>query len=423
MKNVGKIIPRTAMPIGNEELATALKGFFGGDVAAEKEVANFENDLARYLGVKKALAFNSGRTALYMALQALELRPGEKVIVPAYICAIVFEVVLRLGLKPVLVDVNPDTCNINSDLLMKAITSDTRAVVPAHLFGRPCEMDRIMEIADKRGLYVIEDAAQALGAEYKGIKVGTFGDVAFFSFGPGKSMTCGEGGAMVVNNSELEERLIEAQMELTEPDFNWTLQVVRNIVAMRFFSNPHLYTLIREYMEENLQETDDKILENCLSLFHHKDNRVLHKTVKLAKMPRFSAKIARTQLKKLDMFNEKRISNATMLSRLLNGVKGAVELPEMNGDAKSTFTRYPVKIVKKSRDELARRLIKEGIDSEKPYNYLVGLFQSIGVEAPSALTLTRSLITIPNHPLLESSDLVKIAKALSNQISATSTND
>ena len=110
MKNVGKIIPRTAIPIGNEELATALKGFFGGDDVAEKEVANFENDLAAYLGVKKALAFNSGRTALYTALQALNLKPGEEVIVPAYICAIVFEVVLRLGLRPVLVDVNPNTC-------------------------------------------------------------------------------------------------------------------------------------------------------------------------------------------------------------------------------------------------------------------------------------------------------------------------
>jgi perosamine synthetase len=185
------MIPRTAIPIGNEELFSIL---FPVMRNGNEEIADFEMDLASYLGALKVFAVNSGRTALFSALQALGLKKGENVIVPAYTCAIVFEVILRLGLKPNFVDVDPETYNFDPELIPKAITSGTRAIIPVHLFGAPCEMDQIMEIASKYGLFVVEDVAQALGAEYKGRKLGTFGDLAMFSFGPGKSVMSGEGG-------------------------------------------------------------------------------------------------------------------------------------------------------------------------------------------------------------------------------------
>lgn len=418
MKNVGKMIPRTAIPIGNEEIAVVLSRFLAGEHLVGEQVETFENYLTAYLRVRRTFAFNFGRTALYAAIQALDLKPGEEVVVPAYTCAIVFEVILRLGLKPVLVDVNPQTYNIDPELISKVVTSKTRAVVPVHLFGRPCEMDQIMEIAEKKGLYIVEDAAQALGAEYKKVKVGTFGDLAIFSFGPGKSMTSGEGGAIVANNEDLIENIMDVQAKLTDSNLKWSFHLLKNVIGMRVFSNPYLYALVRGYLEEDLNKTDKKILENCVSLMYQKHNANLYPTIKLAKMPLFSARIARIQLKKLDELNRKRIMNAMALTKLLAGINDHVQLPKIDENVKNTFTRYAIKLLKGSRDDVIRGLMKRGVDTEKPYDYLIDLFKSFRVKAPNATAITESTLTIPNHPLLKASDVPRIANALWSQLNA-----
>lgn len=405
------MIPRTSIPIGGKEVAALLNSVLG-----EKDRGIFENDLATYLSVKKAFAFNSGRTALSVAIQALNLSPGAEVIVPAYTCAIVFEVILRLGLKPVLIDVNPITYNIDTELIRGAITSGTRVVIPVHLFGRPCEMNQIMELADKHSLYVIEDVAQALGAEYEKTKVGTFGDLAIFSFGPGKSITSGEGGAIATNNDELIEKVMDIQAKLEKPNLAWDLHVIRNIIAMKLFSNPVLYTYIRNYTEENLNAGDREILENCLKLLHQEHSIELHSTVKLTRMPFSSSKIARIQLKKLDEFNRKRITNAMTLNRMLDGLKGYLELPEADDHMKNTFTRYPLKLLRGSRDSLMKGLLEGGIDAEKPYHYLIELLESLGTRAPNTMKLANSILNIPNHPKLKESDTLKVANTLAKEL-------
>jgi dTDP-4-amino-4,6-dideoxygalactose transaminase len=405
------MIPRASIPISSKEIAALLSGIF---VSEDKGI--FENDLATYLNVKKTFAFNSGRTALQVAMTAMNLKPGEEVIVPAYTCAIVFEVILRLDLKPVLIDVNPATCNIDAELIKETATSKTRVVIPVHLFGRPCEMDQIMEVANRHDLYVIEDAAQALGAEFKKAKAGTFGDLAIFSFGPGKSITSGEGGAIAVNNDELTGRIMDVQLNLKNPNLRWSLRVAKNIAAMKLFSNPMLFTFIRDYLEDDLKAMDREILENCLNLRCQEHNTKLHPTIELMRMPVSSAKIARMQLKKLDEFNKRRIVNAITLNELLDGVKDHAELPEVDDHVKNTFTRYPLKLVKGSRDGLMKRLLEGGIDTEKPYNYLNELWESFSVKAPNARRLANSIITIPNHPQLRESDTMKIANTLLSEL-------
>lgn len=409
---MGRIIPRTAIPIGNKEFAVALQRLLAGEDFAGGDIAGFEDELADYLGVEKIFALNSGRTALYMSLEALDLEPSQEVIVPAYTCAIVFEVVMRLGLKPVLVDVNPATYNIDPELVSKAITSKTRVIVPVHLFGRPCEMDEILEIAEKHSLYIIEDVAQALGAEYKKIKVGTFGDLAMFSFGPGKSMTSGEGGAIAVNNEELLDEIIVGQAKLSDAGLNWAFHVLRNIISMKIFSNRCLYALVKGRLDKDVNKTDRKILENCINLVRQEDRVNLHSTITLAKMPPFSAKIARMQLEKLDEFNDKRIINAVTLTEFSKSLNEYIQLPKMSDGAKSTFTRYPITLLKGSREEVIKGLIKQGVDVGKPYGYLPDVFSSLGVKAPNACTIATSILTIPNHPLLESSDVLRIANTL-----------
>lgn len=413
-----KTIPRVAIPIGSKEIAAVMSGLVAGEDESGEEVTKFENELGAYLGVQNIFACNSGRTALHVALQALELKPGEEVVVPAYTCAIVFEVVLRLGLKPRFVDVNPETCNIDSQLISKCITSKTRAIIPIHLFGRPCEMDPIMETAEKHGLYVIEDVAQALGAEYEKTQAGTFGDLAIFSFGIGKSMTSGEGGAVAVKNKELIDRIAPAQTQLSKASFSWRLRVSKKILAMKVFSNTFLFSLIRNQLEESLNENEQDVLENCLSLNNRRSEFALNSTITLAKMPSLSAKIARQQLKKLDTFNEKRMMFAANLTEHLNGLSDCVELPETNSNVKNTFTRYPVKLLKGSREGLMKRLARQGIDTGKPYDYLADFFESLHLNMPNTLMLAERMVTVPNHVLLKASDVIRIADIVKRELNA-----
>ncbi|MFX1487139.1 MAG: DegT/DnrJ/EryC1/StrS family aminotransferase [Promethearchaeota archaeon] len=410
------MISTTAIPIDNEEIVATFSSLFKGADSAHDDVIQFERDLAAYLGSKNVFASNTGRAALYAALQALDLKRGDEVIVPAYTCAIVFEVILRLGLKPILVDADLQTYNINPELIPEVVSSKTKAIIPVHLFGRPCEMTRIMEIANENSLYVIEDVAQALGAEHKKVKVGTFGDLAIFSFGPGKSMTSGEGGALSVNNGELEEKVKAIEARWPNPDFGWTIQSLKNIVGMKVFSNPYLYTFIRHFLEQTLNVTDKKISENCLRLLREQDTINLNPTVLLTKMPRLSAEVARIQLRKLDELNQRRIMNAVNLTELLNVVANLVQLPRTSHDGKNTFTRYPIRMLKGSRNEVIKRLIEGGVDAGKPYHYLGDLLKLLSGKAPGAITLANSILTIPNHPLLKAPDILKIADTFSNQL-------
>lgn len=406
------ILPRTAIPVDWKEASIALRGWLTETGSPSEDVTKFEKEFASYLGVAKTYACNSGRTALHTSLQALNLEPADEVIVPAYVCAIVFEVILRLKLKPVLVDVDQQTFNINPELIPKAVTDKTKAIVPVHLFGRPCEMDKIVEIAEEHGLYVIEDAAQALGAEYKAGKVGTFGDFAIFSFGPGKSITSGEGGAIAVNNSELLTKVESIRINLASSSAGWSMHLVRNVFGMKMFANPFLYGFVRERLEKEFDQREAKTLENCKKLAQDENARYLHSTVKLAKMPAFSARIARTQLQKIDDFNDKRIANANALTTLLSETNDSLLLPQTQKQAKNVFTRYPVRILKGSRDTSREKMLARGVDSERPYDYLADYLTYNKSATPNAVALAITTLTIPNHPLLKPRDIHKTANAL-----------
>jgi dTDP-4-amino-4,6-dideoxygalactose transaminase len=409
------MIPRVAVPISNIELFSSL---IAVAQAGNDEVTKFEKSLANYLGVKKVYAVNSGRTALYLALKSLNLKRGQGVIVPAFTCAIVFEVILRLGLKPILIDVNPKTYNIDPELIPNSITSEAKVMIPVHLFGRPCEMSQIMEIANKFDLLVIEDVAQALGARYNGKKVGTFGDLAIFSFGPGKSITSGEGGALAVNNDELVNKIESIWDHLPEPSISWQLRVTRNILAMKFFSSSTYYKIIKKIVEDELNKSDSEIVKNCITLMTKQSNDVASKTIKLMKMPSSSARMARMQLRKIDDLNGIRITNARFLLTALSSVTNFVQLPEASNDnILNTFTRFPIKLRKNLIKRVEEDLRNRGIDVERPYYYLpciLRIYQNnryIHTEE-----LSRSLITVPNHPCLNQHDIVKISHSLIQSI-------
>lgn len=175
------------------------------------KVKAFQADMEAYLDVKHVIPCANGTDALQIALMALDLQPGDEVIVPAFTYVATAEVIALLQLKPLMVDVDPGTFNITAEIIEQAITPNTRAVVPVNLFGQSCDMDPIMEVAKKHNLYVVEDNAQAIGADYTGKdgkqKTGTIGHIGCTSFYPSKNLGCyGDGGALYTNDDQLAEK-------------------------------------------------------------------------------------------------------------------------------------------------------------------------------------------------------------------------
>lgn len=177
------------------------------------EVKAFQSEMEEYLGVKHVIPCANGTDALQIALMSLGLEPGDEVITADFTFAATVEVIDLLRLKSVLVDVNPDTFNINIEKLEQAITPRTKAIIPVHLFGQCANMEEVLEIADKHNLYVVEDTAQAIGADYHfsngtAKKAGTIGDIGTTSFFPSKNLGCyGDGGAIFTNNDDLAHRM------------------------------------------------------------------------------------------------------------------------------------------------------------------------------------------------------------------------
>ncbi len=185
-----------------------------------EEVKKFEREMAEYCSVKYAIGVASGTDALLLALKALDIKPDDQVIVPTFTFFATAGVVSRLGAIPVFVDIDPVTYNINPAEIEKKITAQTKAIIPVHLYGQPAEMDQVNELANQYNLPVVEDACQAIGAEYKGIKVGNFGQAAAFSFFPAKNLGAyGDAGMVLTNDDKLGYFVKKLRIHGSEPKY------------------------------------------------------------------------------------------------------------------------------------------------------------------------------------------------------------
>jgi len=193
--------------IGEDEIQAVVETLRSGWLTTGPKVRQFEEDFARYIGCRHAVAVNSATSALHLALEAVGIKAGDEVLVPTLTFAATAAVVLHLQAKPRLVDCRPETLNLDPDQIERAITAKTRAIIPVHISGLPCEMGRILEIAKAHNLRVIEDAAHALPARFQEQRVGTIGDITCFSFYATKTITTGEGGMATTQNPEWAERM------------------------------------------------------------------------------------------------------------------------------------------------------------------------------------------------------------------------
>jgi dTDP-4-amino-4,6-dideoxygalactose transaminase len=191
-----------------DDLMKAVEGVIrSGKFILGPNVDAFEEEIAEYLGVKHAIGVNSGTDALMISLRALGIGPGDEVVTTPFTFFATAESISNVGATPVFVDIDPITFNIDPELIEPAITPRTKAILPVHLYGHPAEMDRLTSIAEAHGLKVVEDCAQAMGAEYRGRKVGTFGQANAFSFFPSKNLGAfGDAGLVVTDDDEVAER-------------------------------------------------------------------------------------------------------------------------------------------------------------------------------------------------------------------------
>jgi perosamine synthetase len=197
------VITMSSADLDDADVEAVLGVLRSGRLALGPRAVEFERMMAEYVGVKHAVAVNSGTSALHLIVRALSLGPGDEVLVPSFTFAASVNAVLYEGATPVFVDIEPETYNLSTDDLRRKITPRTRAVMAVDVFGHPAEWDELTRVAREHGLKVIDDSCEALGAEYRGRKVGQFGDAAAFAFYPNKQITTGEGGIIVTDSDEI----------------------------------------------------------------------------------------------------------------------------------------------------------------------------------------------------------------------------
>jgi dTDP-4-amino-4,6-dideoxygalactose transaminase len=322
------------------------------------EVKAFEEEVAKYLGVKHAVGVNSGTDALFISLRALGIGPGDEVITTPFTFFATAEAISHVGATPVFVDVEVHTFNIDPSLIEERITDRTRAILPVHLFGRPAEMDRIMALAHKHGLKVIEDCAQSFGARYDGKQTGTIGDAGAYSFFPSKSLGAyGDGGLIATNDDALAE----------------TARMLRAHGAKKKYHN--------EMVGYN------------------------------SRLDSLQAAILRVKLPHVDFWNESRRRVAALYNELLEGVPGIIVPEIVEGHV---FHQYTVRLNRSNRDEVQARLRESGVGTMVYYPVPQDRLPLYAGRYPTNLVsdeLSRQVLSLPIWPEIDRSTQQRIARS------------
>lgn len=354
--------------IRNEVIPVVEKVMCKGQFILGEEVDSFEKEFARYCGAKYCVGVSSGTEALHLALRALKIAPGDEVITAANTFAATAFAISYAGARPVFVDVNATDHNIDVNLIEAAITQRTRAIIPVHLYGQPADMDRVLGVARRHGVQVIEDACQAHGAEYKGLRVGSLGDVGCFSFYPGKNLGAyGDGGAIVTNSGEVAEEI----------------------------------RLLRNYAQRK---------------------KNVHSAVGFnSRLDTIQAALLLVKLRHLDKWNEKRRAAAREYRKLLSGSN--IVIPSERPGVRHVYHLYVIQ--HERRDELLTHLKSQGIfcgiHYPMPLNqqgpYLSARTVPEGV--PVSAKLSKNILSLPMFPEITKEQIVRVVEAMISLLQET----
>lgn len=360
--------------LDNKEIEAVREAISSGWVSQGPKVAEFEEIFSQYVGAKHGIATTSCTTALHLALIVSGIGNGDEVIVPSLSFIATANTVIHAGARPVFADIDPDTCNINPDAIEPLITDKTKAIMPVHQMGLPADLDRIKEIADKYGLIIIEDAACAIGSQYKGKRIGGHGNIACFSFHPRKVITTGEGGMITTNDDEIAKRLKRLRHH-----------------------GMSISDLERHKADKIIIETYPEIGYNY-------------------RMTDIQAAMGIVQMKKLPEILHKRREIANQYNQALSKIP-CLRVPEIPKEVVHNYQSYWVEVLsnaKVSRNELMQRLFDKGISTrrgvmaihkEQCYN---GNMDSL----PVTERITENTIILPLYPSMTQSDIEYVINAI-----------
>ncbi len=350
-----------------DEIDDAIQGVIqNSQFILGKEVAAFESELATYCHTKYAIGVASGTDALHLALLACEIKPGDEVITIPFTFIATTEMIYECGARPVFVDIDPGTYNIDPAKVEPKITEKTTAILPVHLYGQPVDMEPILELGRKYDLKVIEDCAQALGAKYKGRRVGSLGDVGCLSFFPSKILGAyGDGGAVVTSNQGVAEKI----------------KLLRNHGGKQKY-----FHVINGYN---------------------------------SRLDSIQAAILRVKLRYLEDWTKQRCQKASLYCRLLGGIEG-VELPDIAPDTGHVFNYYTIRLKNSrvSRDKLQKYLHSKGISTAIYYPlslHLQEVYKSLGYKIgdfPQSEKAQEEVLSLPIYPELNEKQIREIAEVI-----------
>ena len=333
---------------------TLERGYF----VLGEEVKRFEGEFSKYIGSKYSIGLNSGSDALFFAIKSLGIGNGDEVITVSHTFISTVDAIVKNGAKPVFVDIDPETYCMDASKIEDKITERTKAILPVHLYGHPANLGYILEIASEYGLFLIEDACQAHGAEYGGKKVGSIGDIGCFSFYPTKNLGAwGDGGIAVTDNEEIKEKL----------------RLLRNYGQSQ--KNYHDFVGYNSRLDE------------------------------------IQAAVIRVKLKYLDYWNERRRKIAKSYNELL----GDVIKPLERDYAKHVYHLYVIR--HKERDKIRQHLLNNGIQSQIHYPCPVHeqkAYSRLGysLKLPITEKITDEILSLPMHPWLEENDVEMVCDSL-----------
>jgi len=372
------MIPYGKQDISDEDVKAVVNVLKSDWITTGPKVEEFEKTIAGYVGAKYAVAVNSGTSALDIAVGSLELPEESEIITTPFTFVASSNCILYNNCRPVFADIKMDTYNIEPKEIVKKITDKTKAIIYVDYAGQPCDIDEIKETAEDNNLYLIEDAAHAIGAEYKGQKIGSFADMTEFSFHPVKHMTTGEGGIITTNSNELYEKL----------------KMLRNhgmdkSVKERFGPNAG-YKYDVKMLGKNYRITD---LQCALGL---------------------------SQLKKLDSVLEKRQEIVKKYNKEFSEIP-EITIPYVKPDVKSAWHLYTVLLNGIDRDKFFGSMRSKGIGVNVHYipAYHFSYYRKFGINAegyPNTEEIFSRIITLPLYPTLSEEEIEKVIEAVKSSI-------
>jgi len=358
--------------MGKAEIEAVAEVLRSGWIGLGPKTEEFARKFAAYIGTKHAVALNSGTAALQLALNVLGINSGEVITSPLTFISTA-QVILYNQAQPVFADIQEDTLNLDPEDIKRKITPETKAIIPVHYGGHPCEMEEIRNLAKEHNLYLIEDAAHACGAEYKGKKAGTLGDMGCFSFHAVKNLATGDGGMITTNDKEAHEKLLKLRWlginkstyQRESKGYNWYYEV-----------------------------------EDVGFKMHMND---------------ITAAIGLVQLEKLEKMNLKRRQIVKRYNQAFANLD-YLETPVEKDYVKSALHNYVIKVERGDRNELIGYLADKGISAGVHYMplYLHPVYKKLGIKGvcPVADKVWQKLVTLPLYPDLTGEEVAKVIEAV-----------